>query len=111
MGVLDKPLTPCVGICSTTSQGDAICIGCKRTARQVLEWNTYPDAKKIKIMNNLKADKAPRCKYCHSEDIHLEGYGLWSMDEQKWIYQEGGWYPNAYCVDCSDNTKLEWITV
>ena len=57
MGVLDKPLTPCVGICSTTSQGDDVCVGCNRTAQQVREWNTYPDDMKVKIMNHLKQEE------------------------------------------------------
>jgi predicted Fe-S protein YdhL (DUF1289 family) len=47
----EKDLTdsPCVGICSSTNMGDEICIGCKRTALEVVEWNTYPDTKKIEI--------------------------------------------------------------
>ncbi|MES2218891.1 MAG: DUF1289 domain-containing protein [Pseudomonadota bacterium] len=56
----DKDLTdsPCVGICSTTNLGDAVCIGCHRTAEQVIEWNTYTDEQKIAINLALLADAA-----------------------------------------------------
>jgi predicted Fe-S protein YdhL (DUF1289 family) len=54
----EKDLTdsPCVGICSSTNMGDEICIGCKRTAQEVIEWNTYPDSKKIEINLRLRCD-------------------------------------------------------
>ena len=57
MGVLDKPLTPCVGICSTTSQGDKICIGCGRTDFEVRQWHTFYDADKKNIMARLEREK------------------------------------------------------
>ena len=57
MGVLDKPLTPCIGICSCTSQGDLICRGCGRTAAEVNDWHRYTDKLKIKIMKRLLYDK------------------------------------------------------
>ena len=55
----EKDLTdsPCVGICSSTNMGDEICIGCKRTAQEVIEWNAYPDSKKIEINLRLLKDK------------------------------------------------------
>lgn len=55
-GVLDKPITPCVGICSTTSQGDAVCRGCRRTFLEVKDWNQYSERKKLHIMDRLKAE-------------------------------------------------------
>jgi predicted Fe-S protein YdhL (DUF1289 family) len=56
----EKDLTdsPCVGICSSTNMGDEICIGCGRTAQEVIEWNTYPDSKKIEINLRLLREKA-----------------------------------------------------
>ena len=56
----EKDLTdsPCVGICSSTNVGDAICIGCGRTAEEVIEWNTYTDGQKIGI--NLRLMKAEK---------------------------------------------------
>ncbi len=59
MGVMDisgkRNLTdtPCVGICSATALGDEICVGCGRTFREVIDWNTYTDEKKISINKRL----------------------------------------------------------
>jgi hypothetical protein len=52
----EKDLTdsPCVGICSSTNLGDEICIGCKRTAQEVIDWNTYSDQQKIEINRRLQ---------------------------------------------------------
>jgi predicted Fe-S protein YdhL (DUF1289 family) len=52
----EKDLTdsPCVGICSSTNVGDEVCIGCNRTAAEVIEWNTYSDEKKIQINLRLQ---------------------------------------------------------
>ncbi len=51
----NKNLTdsPCVGICSATSLGDAICIGCGRTFQEVIDWNTYSNAQKEQINRRL----------------------------------------------------------
>jgi predicted Fe-S protein YdhL (DUF1289 family) len=54
-GERDLTDSPCVGICSTTNVGDDICLGCHRTAMEVIEWNTYADARKIEI--NLRLIK------------------------------------------------------
>jgi len=53
----EKDLTdsPCVGICSTSNVGDDICIGCNRTAQEVIDWNSYTDEKRIEI--NLRLQK------------------------------------------------------
>ena len=45
--------SPCVGICSATSLGDEICIGCGRTAEEVIMWNRLSDAEKIAINERL----------------------------------------------------------
>ena len=54
----EKDLTdsPCVGICSSTNVGDEICIGCKRTAQEVIDWNTYSDFQKTAINLRLMKD-------------------------------------------------------
>ena len=49
--------SPCIGICSTTSLGDAICIGCGRTFDEVYRWNTLSDKEKIAINNRLAEKK------------------------------------------------------
>lgn len=57
-GEKDITDSPCVGICSTTNLGDEICLGCGRTAQEVIDWNTYSDQQKILINQRLK-----RCSY------------------------------------------------
>lgn len=44
--------SPCVGICSTTF-GDDICYGCKRTYLEVIQWNTMNDHEKDKVNQRL----------------------------------------------------------
>ncbi len=46
--------SPCVGICSSTSLGDEICIGCGRTAEEVIVWNTLTDEQKREINKRLQ---------------------------------------------------------
>lgn len=45
--------SPCIGLCSTT-YGDAVCRGCKRTAEEVRDWNSYDDERKININRRLE---------------------------------------------------------
>jgi predicted Fe-S protein YdhL (DUF1289 family) len=54
-GERDNTDSPCVGICSTTNVGDDVCIGCGRTALEVIEWNTYTDEQKVAINKRLQA--------------------------------------------------------
>jgi hypothetical protein len=51
----NKSLTdsPCVGICSATALGDAICLGCGRSFQEVIDWNSYTDEQKIAINQRL----------------------------------------------------------
>jgi uncharacterized protein len=44
--------SPCVGFCSTTF-GDPICRGCKRTIREVDQWNTLTTTKQRQIWQRL----------------------------------------------------------
>lgn len=39
-------VNPCVGVCSATALGDAICRGCGRTFDDVIAWNTLADKQK-----------------------------------------------------------------
>jgi predicted Fe-S protein YdhL (DUF1289 family) len=48
-GERDLTDSPCSGICSTTNVGDDICIGCGRTAEQVIKWNSYSDEQRVSI--------------------------------------------------------------
>lgn len=56
-GEKDETDSPCVGICSSTNVGDAVCVGCGRTAEEVIEWNTYSDAQKTIINRRLNENK------------------------------------------------------
>lgn len=49
--------SPCQGVCSATSLGDAVCRGCKRTAEEVRDWNTYKDQKKLSIIKRISDEK------------------------------------------------------
>ena len=56
--------TPCIGVCSTTSFGDRICRGCKRSNVEVINWNRYSEAEKQavqarinKLTSQIMADK------------------------------------------------------
>jgi len=53
-GERDLTDSPCIGICSSTNVGDEICVGCGRTAQEVIEWNTYTDAQRIEINKRLQ---------------------------------------------------------
>lgn len=58
----EKDLTdsPCIGICSSTNLGDEICMGCGRTAEEVIEWNTYTDEQRIAINLRLRQNTAKK---------------------------------------------------
>ena len=47
--------TPCIGVCSTTSVGDAICRGCKRYAFEVIRWNSYLDVEKEAVLRRIES--------------------------------------------------------
>lgn len=44
--------TPCIGICSTV-YGDRICIGCKRTYQEIIDWNQYSPTQKKATFDRL----------------------------------------------------------
>jgi predicted Fe-S protein YdhL (DUF1289 family) len=56
-GERDLTDSPCVGICSSTNVGDEICIGCGRSAQEVIDWNTYTDEQRIVINIRLQNQK------------------------------------------------------
>lgn len=45
--------TPCLGICSATSLGDAVCRGCKRFSFEVIDWNTYGAPEKKAVLERI----------------------------------------------------------
>tara|TARA_R110000868_G_scaffold8205_3_gene42498 strand:- start:93674 stop:94129 length:456 start_codon:yes stop_codon:yes gene_type:complete len=46
--------TPCVGVCSTV-YGDHVCRGCKRFAKEVINWNKYDTIQQQDVFNRLGA--------------------------------------------------------
>lgn len=54
-GNRDLTDSPCIGICSATALGDAICVGCYRTFDEVRLWNTLTDEEKTAINLRLQA--------------------------------------------------------
>lgn len=50
-----KIKTPCIGICSATSQGDLICRGCLRYDFEVDNWHHYDTTMKQAVMQRIHA--------------------------------------------------------
>jgi uncharacterized protein len=46
--------TPCLGICSTSSLGDAVCRGCKRYSFEVIHWNSYDAQAKSAVLKRIE---------------------------------------------------------
>ncbi|MFL6717256.1 MAG: DUF1289 domain-containing protein [Burkholderiaceae bacterium] len=50
-----EPESPCIGYCST-SFGDEICLGCGRSAMEVINWITLSDEQKQEIWARITAE-------------------------------------------------------
>ena len=46
--------TPCIGMCSTTSLGDAVCRGCRRYSFEVISWNGYDEYEKLAVLRRIE---------------------------------------------------------
>lgn len=51
---MERVKTPCIGICSTTSLGDAVCRGCKRYSFEVIGWNGYGAEAKLAVLKRIE---------------------------------------------------------
>ena len=49
-----KQRSPCVGRCTATSFGDAICKGCGRTFEEVVTWNQMTEQEKAAVIERLR---------------------------------------------------------
>jgi predicted Fe-S protein YdhL (DUF1289 family) len=47
--------SPCIGYCSTTF-GDDMCLGCGRSAQEVVQWISLTDAEKKLIWNRITSE-------------------------------------------------------
>lgn len=50
-----EPESPCIGYCSTTF-GDDVCLGCGRSANEVIEWIFLSPAEKQTIWSRIRAN-------------------------------------------------------
>ena len=61
--------TPCIGICSATQWGDAICKGCGRTVTEIRDWNQLPPIyKKLVVLRAVDEGYTPRQVYIYEND-------------------------------------------
>jgi len=64
--------TPCIGICSATQWGDAICRGCGRTTTEIRDWSILPTLyKKLAILRAVDEGYTPRSVYVYKNDPDL----------------------------------------
>ncbi|CAI3946315.1 MAG: DUF1289 domain-containing protein [Alteromonas macleodii] len=45
-------ISPCVALCKLTEED--ICIGCKRTIEEIINWRTYTDNQKKAVFTRLE---------------------------------------------------------
>ena len=50
-----EPESPCIGYCSTTF-GDNTCVGCGRSAQEVIQWITMSDEEKKAIWTRIATE-------------------------------------------------------
>ena len=50
--------SPCIEVCSLNDQD--VCIGCYRTANEIIEWFSASDERKRAILSAVKERRAPR---------------------------------------------------
>ena len=53
-GDLPDIVSPCTGVCRL-DQATGFCLGCFRTAREVAEWTTAENGRRLRILAELKA--------------------------------------------------------
>lgn len=57
---IEGRLTPCTGVCSSSSLGDPVCVGCGRTSAEVDFWLLQPKAYKRLLTKRLKESQSDR---------------------------------------------------
>ena len=57
MGDATQPVkSPCIEVCSLNSED--VCIGCYRTANEIIEWFSAPDERKREILVSVSERRA-----------------------------------------------------
>lgn len=54
MGTAAKVSTPCIRLCKLDING--ICTGCNRSWRQIADWSSYSEQKRLEIMESLSSN-------------------------------------------------------
>lgn len=102
--------SPCIGVCSTTNLGDAVCVGCGRTAEEVIGWNRLTKNDKEQIVKRiLGADPSRFCpdRIWIDEAVLVDGYLSKDQDRQHFYFtgqttiEEYG--PDTFVCDSSEN--------
>ena len=44
-------ITPCISLCRLV---DGKCVGCKRTTQEIVQWSSYTDNQRERLMEELK---------------------------------------------------------
>lgn len=52
MEFIAKVKTPCIGVCST-GIGDTVCRGCKRYLHEVVDWNSYGEPERRRVVQRI----------------------------------------------------------
>ena len=73
--------TPCIAACKNEG---GICIGCKRTITEIIEWKSMTDEKRDKVMDRLSgkssSHECPECQKTAQCDIKMGKETCWCFD-------------------------------
>ena len=65
--------SPCIGVCSATQWGDAICKGCGRTSTEIGDWAILPSVyKKLVVIRAIGEGYTPRQVQRYTPDNALK---------------------------------------
>ena len=65
--------SPCIGVCSATQWGDAICKGCGRTSTEIRDWAVLPSVyKKLVVIRAIGECYTPRQVQRYTPDNALK---------------------------------------
>ena len=65
--------SPCIGVCSATQWGDAICKGCGRTSTEIRDWAVLPSVyKKLVVIRAIGEGYTPRQVQRYTPDNALK---------------------------------------
>ena len=69
--------SPCIGVCSATQWGDAICKGCGRTSTEIRDWAVLPSVyKKLVVIRAIGEGYTPRQVQRYTTDNALKKYSV-----------------------------------